>query len=40
MHGDIGYKFCLLLPSEDHNQGTPARHESAETPIGNESHWS
>ena len=37
MHGDIGYKFCWLLPSEDHNQGTPAGHESVETPIGNES---
>ena len=35
MHGDIGYKFCWLLPSEDHNQGTPAGHESTETPIRN-----
>ena len=34
MHGDIGYKFCWLLPFEDHNQGTPAGHESAETSIG------
>ena len=23
VHGDIGYKFCWLLPSEDRNQGTP-----------------
>ena len=23
VHGDIGYKFCWLLPSEDQNQGTP-----------------
>ena len=37
MHGDIGYKFCWLFPFEDHNQGTPVEHESAETPIGNES---
>ena len=36
VHGVIGYKFCWLLP-KDHNQGTPAGHESAETPIGNES---
>ena len=36
VHGVIGYKFCWLLP-EDQNQGTPAGHESAETPIGNES---
>ena len=35
VHGVIGYKFCWLLP-EDQNQGTPAGHESAETPIGNE----
>ena len=28
MHGDIGYKFCWLLSSKDHTQGTPARHES------------
>ena len=35
VHGVIGYKFCWLLPSEDQNQGTPAGHESAETPIGN-----
>ena len=26
MHGDIGYKFCWLLLSEDQTQGTPARH--------------
>ena len=36
VHGVIGYKFCWLLP-EDQNQGTLAGHESAETPIGNES---
>ena len=24
MNGDIGYKFCWLLPSGDQNQGTPA----------------
>ena len=36
VHGVIGYKFCWLLP-EDQNQGIPAGHESAETPIGNES---
>ena len=23
VHGDIGYKFFCLLPSEDQNQGTP-----------------
>ena len=23
VHGDIGYKFCWLLPSEDRNQGIP-----------------
>ena len=34
MHGDIGYKFCWLLPFKDHNQGTPVGHESVETPIG------
>ena len=40
MHGDIGYKFFWLLPSEDHNQGTPTGHESVETPIRNdESEW-
>ncbi|RVW63846.1 hypothetical protein CK203_055620 [Vitis vinifera] len=27
--------FVDYSPSEDHNQGTPAGHESAETPIGN-----
>ena len=37
MHGDIGYKFCWLLPSEDHNQGTPARHESNGTIVRD--HW-
>ena len=30
MHGDIGYKFCSLLLSEDQTQGTP---------IGNEIKW-
>ena len=35
VYGGIGYKFCWLL-LEDQNQGTPAGHESAETPIGNE----
>ena len=28
VHGDIGYKFCLLLLSEDRNQGTPTGHKS------------
>ena len=37
VHGVIGYKFCWLLPFEDQNQGTPAGHESADTPTGNES---
>ena len=37
MHGDIGYKFCWLLPSEDHNQGTPAGHESNGTIVRD--HW-
>ena len=37
VHGVIGYKFCWLLPFENHNQGIPAGHESAKTPIGNES---
>ena len=37
VHGVIGYKFFLLLPFEDQNQGTLAGHESAETPIGHES---
>ena len=37
VHGVIGYKFCWLLPSENHNQGIPAGHEPVETPIGNES---
>ena len=23
VHGDTGYKFFLLLPSKDQNQGTP-----------------
>ena len=40
MHGVIGYKFCWLLPSEDHTQGIPTEHESDETPIGtHESVW-
>ena len=33
VYGVIGYKFCWLLS----NQGAPAGHESAETPIGHES---
>ena len=33
MHGDIGYKFCRLLPFEDHNQGTPVGHESNDTIV-------
>ena len=37
MHGDIGYKFCWLLPSKDRNQGTPAGHESNGTVVGD--HW-
>ena len=37
MHGDIGYKFCWLLPSEDHNQGTPAGHKSNGTTVRD--HW-
>ena len=37
MHGDIGYKFCWLLLYEDHNQGTPAGHESNGTII--KDHW-
>ena len=37
MHGDIGYKFCWLLPSEDHNQGTPVGHESNGTTVRD--HW-
>ena len=37
VHGVIGYKFCWLLPSEDHNQGTPAGHESNGTTVRD--HW-
>ena len=37
MHGDIGYKFYWLLPSEDHNQGTPAGHKSNGTTV--KDHW-
>ena len=37
VYGVIGYKFCWLLPSEDHNQGTPARHESNGTTVRD--HW-
>ena len=37
MHGDIGYKFCWLLPSEDHNQGTPVGHTSNGTTVRD--HW-
>ena len=33
VHGVIGYKFCWLLPSEDHNQGTPNEHESNGTIV-------
>ena len=33
VHGVIGYKFCLLLPFEDHNQGTPAGHKSNGTNV-------
>ena len=33
VHGVIGYKFCWLLPSEDRNQGTLARHESNGTIV-------
>ena len=33
VHGVIGYKFCWLLPSEDHKQGTPAEHESNGTIV-------
>ena len=32
VHDVIGYKFCWLLP-EDHNQGTPAGHESNDTTV-------
>ena len=37
VHGVIGYKFCWLLPSEDHNQGTPTGHESNGTTVTD--HW-
>ena len=37
VHGVIGYKFCWLLPSNDHNQGTPAGHESNGTTV--KDHW-
>ena len=37
VYGVIGYKFCWLLPSEDHNQGTPAGHESNGTIV--KDHW-
>ena len=37
VHGVIGYKFCWLLPSEDHNQGAPAGHESNGTTVRD--HW-
>ena len=37
VHGVIGYKFCRLLPFEDHNQGTPAGRESNGTIIRD--HW-
>ena len=37
VHGVIGYKFCWLVPFEDHNQGTPAGHVSNGTTIRD--HW-
>ena len=37
VHGVIGYKFCWLLSSEDHNQGTSAGHESNGTTVRD--HW-
>ena len=37
VHGVIGYKFCWLLPSEDHNQGTLAGHVSNGTTVRD--HW-
>ena len=37
VHGVIGYKFCWLLPFEDHNQGTPAGQESNGTTVSD--HW-
>ena len=37
VHGVIGYKFCWLLPSEDHNKGAPAGHESNGTTVRD--HW-
>ena len=37
VHGVIGYKFCWLLPSEDHKKGTPAGHESNGTIV--KDHW-
>ena len=37
VHGVIGYKFSWLLPSEDHNQGTPTGHVSNGTTVRD--HW-
>ena len=37
VHGVIGYKFCWLLPSEDHNQGTLVGHKSNGTIV--RYHW-
>ena len=37
VHGVIGYKFCWLLPSEDHNQRTSVGHESNGTTVRD--HW-
>ena len=37
IHGVISYKFCWLLPYEDHNQGTPVGHESNGTTVRD--HW-
>ena len=33
VYGVIGYKFCRLLPSDDHNQGAPVGHELNGTTI-------
>ena len=37
VHGVVGYKFCWLLSSKDHNQGTPVGHESNDTVVRD--HW-
>ena len=41
VHGEIGYKFFLLLPSEDRNQGHQLiDHQSTgHTPVGHEIKW-